>query len=111
MPTYPQLRDKAWLVERYVEQGLSSIQVAEEIGCTPGAVQYAMRRFGMKARGRHYEHWKDKTCERCGEAFTPSGPAQRFCSERCRFGRHGKGVAYRCADCGSMHIVPVPIHE
>jgi transposase len=28
-----------------------------------------------------------------------------------RIGKHGKGQAYRCADCGSYHVVPVEISE
>lgn len=27
-----------------------------------------------------------------------------------RTGRHGKGVAQQCGDCGSMNIIPMPLH-
>lgn len=95
MPTrYPELSNKAWIVEQYEGQGLSTPQIAAQLGCNPGSVQAAMRRFGIKARGRHYGRWNPKVCERCGKTFTPSGPAQRFCDERCRLGTRP------CEECG-----------
>ncbi len=79
---HPSLADEKWLRDKY-ESGLSSIQIASEVGCTPSAVQARMHQYGIKARGRHYGRWNPKTCEKCTLEYTPSGPAQRFCLD-CR---------------------------
>lgn len=83
---FPQLADKAWVIDQYITQGKSCPEIAAEIGCTAGAVEYRLRHFGVKARGRHYGHWVPKKCERCGDEFMPSGPAAKFCSAACRAG-------------------------
>lgn len=84
---YWQLGDVDWLTEHYVTRGLSCREVAELVGCTRGAVEYALKREGIPRRGRHYGRWKPKTCERCDAEFTPGGPAARFCSPECRTGQ------------------------
>lgn len=84
---YAELGDKDWLTEHYVTRGLSCPQLAELVGCTAGAVEYALNRVGIPRRGRHYGRWNPKSCERCGVEFTPAGPAARFCSAECRAGR------------------------
>ena len=84
---YWQLADREWLTEHYVTQGLSTYQVAELIGCRPPTVGYALQRLDIPRRGRWSGRWKPKTCERCGEQFTPGGPAARFCSPECRTGQ------------------------
>lgn len=86
-PRFPQLHDEAWVRDQYVDQERSTIEMAAELGCTPGNVQIALRRFGIKARGRWSDRWKPKTCERCGVEFIPSGPAAKFCSDECRLGK------------------------
>jgi hypothetical protein len=96
--TYPELGDKTWLTEHYVDRRLSGGQVAELVGCTRGAVEYSLRKFGIPRRGRHYGRWNLKTCDRpgCGQSYTPSGPAQRFCSDECRAGT----AVCQWAECG-----------
>lgn len=83
---FPQLGDADWLRRQYIKRERSAIEIAEELGCTPSAVRYALRYADIKMRGRHSGRWNPKRCERCGQQFTPSGPAQRFCSWRCRCG-------------------------
>lgn len=91
---FPELQDKDWLIEQYVNRGLSGAQVAKLIGCTRGAVEYGLAKFNIPRRGRHYGRWTLKACERCGSEFTPGGPAARFCSAACRNGTR------KCAQCG-----------
>lgn len=83
---YPQLADEDWLREQYVTKGKSCPEIAAELGCNAGTVEYRLKRHGIQARGRYPSKWKPKTCARegCGRAFTPSGPAQKFCSLECR---------------------------
>jgi predicted RNA-binding Zn-ribbon protein involved in translation (DUF1610 family) len=83
---YPQLGDQEWLTSKYVTEGLSCPQVAELIGCTASAVELRLEQYGIPRRGRHYNHWNPKECERCGKEFTPGGPAAKFCSPECRTG-------------------------
>lgn len=99
---YPLLSDKAWLEDQYVKQGKSSIEIAAELGCGPATVQARMAQFGIKARGRHYGRWNPKACEKCGAEFVPSGPAQRFCSLKCRQGTKA------CEQCGKTFVLRPP---
>lgn len=98
---YPQLADEEWLRGRYAT-GLSTIEIAEEIGCTPGAVQFRMRQYGIKARGRHSGKWNPKPCERCGAIFTPSSGSQRFCGFACR------APKLECKGCGKKFTGSAP---
>lgn len=95
---YPQLGDREWLVQHYTDAGKSAREVAELIGCSKGSVEYALRKFEIPRRGRHYGRWNPKTCERCGESFVPGGPAARFCSAVCRTGRRP------CEACAQMFM-------
>ncbi|MEU6582803.1 HNH endonuclease signature motif containing protein [Nocardia sp. NPDC046763] len=98
---FPQLRDEKWLRAKY-DSGLSTIQIAEEIGCTPSNVQLWMRRLGIKARGRWSGRWKAKRCERCRREYVPSGPSQRFCSMKCQAGQQ------ECEQCGELFNLTPP---
>ena len=91
---FPQLADKAWVTGQYVTQGKSCPEIAAELGCTAGAVEYRLHTFDIKVRGRHYGRWNPKNCERCDKEFTPSGPAAKFCSAACRAG------TANCEGCG-----------
>lgn len=42
-----------------------------------------------------YERFTDRVCERCGSAYRPTGPGQRFCSVRCR-----QQLPKQCRQCG-----------
>lgn len=88
--------------EHYVDKDLSCTEIASIVGCGSGTVELALKRFGIKARGRWHGRWKDKECARCGSTFTPSGPAARFCSDVCRVGRRG------CEACGEGFTPDIP---
>lgn len=49
---YPQLHDKSWLSERYVDSAMSAQRIADEVGngCTKFAVYNALTKFGVKRR-------------------------------------------------------------
>lgn len=47
---YPELHDRAWLVDRYTSQGRTQAEIAEEIGCARSAVTVALQRLGIAAR-------------------------------------------------------------
>lgn len=49
-PQYPRLGDRAWLHERYVEQGMTQADIAAQLGCSRSAVALAMDRLGVPAR-------------------------------------------------------------
>lgn len=98
---HPQLRDRKWLTAQYAS-GKSSYEIAQEVGCSPASVINWLKRFGVPIRGRHYEHWNPKECERCGTTYTPSGPAQRFCTTRCQAGEKD------CEHCGSAFTLSPP---
>lgn len=102
---YPQLNDRDWLVEHYVTKDLSTAEVAALIGCHGGSVCNALRRHGIQIRGRHHRRWNDKECERCGTRFTPSGPAARFCTPRCRAGQQ------ECPACHQLFDMPERIGQ
>lgn len=99
---YPQLSDPDWLKDQYLTQGKSSIEIAADLGCVPSNVQARLRQHGIKMRGRHYGKWKSKACEKCGGEFVPSGPAQRFCSLKCRVGTK------TCEQCGNDFTLRPP---
>lgn len=92
---HPQLANADWLRDQYGTQGKSCPQIAAEVGCTPGAVERRLHQFGIPVRGRHYGHWNDKECVRCGKVYTPSGPAAMFCSKQCQYG------TLTCEQCGN----------
>lgn len=46
----PQLKNQEWLYKQYVENNLSSVEIAKIIGCTGAAVQQYLNRFGISIR-------------------------------------------------------------
>src|SRR5260370_37737356 len=99
---YPQLHDTDWLTEQYITLGKSTIQIGEEIGCNPGYVQVQLGKAGIKLRGRWSNRWTPKVCVVCGTEFTPTGPATKFCSVKCRI----KPKA--CDQCGKSFVPAAP---
>jgi hypothetical protein len=91
---YGQLLDVDWLREQYETLGKTCAQIAAEVGCKPHTVARRANQHGIKLRGRHGGIWEPKRCERCGDEYEPSGPAQRFCSAECRCGTKP------CEQCG-----------
>ena len=48
----PELGDRSWLSERYVDQGMTAAEIAAELGCHPTVVTRALKRHGIVvARG------------------------------------------------------------
>lgn len=47
---YPQLKEYNWLYQRYWIEELSSLKIAEELGCIPKAVRDALRRRNIPIR-------------------------------------------------------------
>jgi hypothetical protein len=103
---YPQLHDHDWLKRQYHDLGREASDIAAEVGCNVYTVYYHLREAGAPPRGRHHGRWWPKTCERegCGKTFTPSGPAQRFCSPDCRAGIR----VCAWSPCGKTFRVPLP---
>ena len=97
---FAQLSDEIWLREQYLAKELSTLEVAELIGCSSASVCNALRRLSIPIRGRHSGKWNSKTCPQCGIAYTPSGPAQIYCSPRCRAGQA------RCEACHQLFDLP-----
>ena len=46
----PRLDDKAWLTRRYVAEGASTLQIADELNCTMRTVKSALLRQGIPVR-------------------------------------------------------------
>jgi hypothetical protein len=46
-PTYPELWNRAWLYQRWVVDGRTQHEIAEEVGCTGRSVRSAIARSGL----------------------------------------------------------------
>lgn len=60
--------------------------IAAEVGCSDASVYLALKKHKIPTRPNteRVHGLRDKQCRRCGETFTPTGPAALFCSEACR---------------------------
>lgn len=82
---YPELNDKEWLYQQYWTKGLSTIKIAEVVGCWEKTVWYALHRCGIKVRtqseactgqrnhcygAKHSENWSKETKVRMSEVMT-----------------------------------------
>lgn len=55
---YKELDDPEWIREKHHEQHLNQYEIAQELGCSQGAVSYAMRKFNIQViqhQGQHKE--------------------------------------------------------
>lgn len=50
-----QIDDPVWLRERYEHNGQTTLQIAQELGVTPKAVNQALRRHGIPLRSRRHQ--------------------------------------------------------
>jgi predicted transcriptional regulator len=50
---FPALQNREWLLRAYVERGLTTTQIGEQLGCTAAAVSAALKRHGIPARPRN----------------------------------------------------------
>lgn len=107
---YPQLADRAWLYDQYVTQQKSTTQIGREVGCTFDFVGYRLRQHEIPIRprgGGGITHWEPKQCARCGEEFTPNGPAAKFCAD-CRH-RPRTVAPKQCKQCEKEFTPQTPI--
>ena len=107
---FPQLADEAWLSEQYLTQQKSTVQIAREVGCTADFVKYRLEQHGIPRRprgGGAITHWEPKQCARCGNEFTPNGPAARYC-QPCRH-RPRTAAPKTCKQCGKTFTPQSPI--
>lgn len=90
---FPQSADRDWLTREYGEKGRSCTDIAAEVGCSAGNVDLRLRQFGVPRRGRGQSTGlREKICERCTQAYQPTGPAQKRCD--------GCWLIKSCQDCG-----------
>lgn len=47
---FPQLHDRDWLVDRYLTRGMTTVEIAAELRCTPTAVSLALRTLSIPRR-------------------------------------------------------------
>jgi HNH endonuclease len=79
---YPQLADRDWLEDQYSRQGKSTLQIAEEVGCSSATVQLRLQQFDIGRRNRASTgRWRAKPCQECGNEFEPQSPAQLYCDD------------------------------
>jgi hypothetical protein len=81
-----------------VVRELSSVQIAENLGCSSASVCLWLKRHGIQTRGRWSALWNLKDCATCGQTFQPTGPAAKFCSDACRLGTSV------CESCGETFV-------
>jgi hypothetical protein len=55
-PVTPKLKDQAFLHQKYVVEGLSTSQIAEQISSSKTAVASALKRLGVALRYPHLPH-------------------------------------------------------
>jgi len=71
-------------------------------GLTGGAVLYHVKRAGRPVRRAKASRYSVKTCDSCGNEFTPTGPAARYCSLACQYG------TTECENCGDVFVKRPP---
>lgn len=106
MKKYKELTDELWLRGKYENEGLSSIEIAAELGCCSETVRNSMKRFGIEARGRYSGKWSEKLCKTCSVAYSPSGPRQLFCTKcldlanSLKKKQRAPAQTFKCIECG-----------
>lgn len=87
---HPNLADRDWLVEHYINANSSLTAVAAELGVSHVAVHRALVRHGLDRfpDGTRRHERMDFVCDGCGIAFQrarrKSGAARIYCSAACR---------------------------
>lgn len=125
---FPLLLDPKWLQNEYVKRVRSSGDIADELGCSTGTVDYYLRKFEIprRPRGARTRAFAEKPCRDCGQRFSPSAPAmlrclacrdrdqvtscrrcgkefprdggRRYCDDACHFG------TANCQHCGKVFV-------
>lgn len=82
---YPELRDIAWMHERYVEREMEAAAIAAEVGCSAHQVRRALRELGIPLRPRVGKaiHGHDRTGQRTRTYTTWIGMRERCYREAC----------------------------
>jgi len=62
--TYPKLRDEDWLREKYIEDKMSTKQIAKTVGCVDRSVRMAIKRNDIEMRTQ-----EEAAREQCGHAM------------------------------------------
>jgi len=99
MERIAKLWDEAWVRARYVNDGLTTAQIASLVGASPASVCNALERFGIQTRTRGHEKrtYAPRSCATCGDEFVPTGPAAKFCPT------HAPANQVReCLACGAL---------
>ena len=58
-PEHPELKNREWLHEKYVEEGESALEISEELGCHPKTVYRRMEECGISRRPSSREQTPD----------------------------------------------------
>ena len=61
--TYTQLYEPGWLQCKYIDSLYTSVDIAQDIGCHPATVRYALQKLGIPRRRRPTEATKRKISE------------------------------------------------
>lgn len=85
-----ELKDEVWVRQKYEAEQKTIYEIAEMLGCFASTVARALKRFGIKPRGRVEDGITEKACEHCGMIFPVGGKGQRkrnsrFCSRPCMY--------------------------
>jgi len=93
---YPKLHDRKWLKKQYRQKERYAPELAEELGCSVGAVKKALEKYdietfdhGETISGEKNPNWKGgteaKPCDYCGEEYQSRVYQQndRFCCNQC----------------------------
>lgn len=110
MKTQKLYKNKEWLREKYIDEGKSTIDIAEICGCAQPTISIWLRKLRIKTRGRGKP--KDRVelaCEECGAKFRVkrSSSDRKYCSQKCYTkARKVRRVKIDCEYCGKTIEVP-----
>lgn len=82
---FPKLSNRAWLYGKYVDERLTTEEIASEVGCSAANVQLTLKKYGIPRR-RSTERVKPLQvlrCQACRAWYQPKGPAAKYCSAAC----------------------------
>lgn len=98
-------RNKEWLEQKYIVEGLSTKDIAKLGNCNPWTVGHWLKKHGISLRSRRVEI--SVVCEFCGKGFhvRPSRAKKaKFCSKSCAAKgskrRPSEKVTLVCESCG-----------
>jgi predicted transcriptional regulator len=110
---YSQLNDKEWLQQKYVDEKMSITDIANLVGCKPGAIHSSLTHMGIKTRN-HKEGWHTKFPEGRQGKNTPNwkggisiiSEAVRSCTKYSEWRMAVfKRDYFACVQCGSKENI------